>query len=35
LIELRQGALLKVAHGLTTAEEVVRAVPPKYLGLEG
>jgi hypothetical protein len=35
LIELRQAALLKVAHGLTTAEEVIRAVSPEYLGLEG
>lgn len=34
LIELRHGALLKVAQGQTTAEEVVRAVPAEYLGLE-
>jgi type II secretory ATPase GspE/PulE/Tfp pilus assembly ATPase PilB-like protein len=34
LIELRQSALLKVAQGLTNAEEVVRAVPSEYLGLE-
>jgi type II secretory ATPase GspE/PulE/Tfp pilus assembly ATPase PilB-like protein len=34
LIELRQASLLKVAQGKTTAEEVVRAVPPEYLGLE-
>jgi type II secretory ATPase GspE/PulE/Tfp pilus assembly ATPase PilB-like protein len=34
-IELRRSALVKVAQGQTTAEEVVRAVPPEYLGLEG
>jgi type II secretory ATPase GspE/PulE/Tfp pilus assembly ATPase PilB-like protein len=34
LIELRQAALLKVAQGLTTAEEVVRAMPAEELGLE-
>jgi type II secretory ATPase GspE/PulE/Tfp pilus assembly ATPase PilB-like protein len=34
LIELRQAALLQVARGQTTAEEVVRAVPTEYLGLE-
>lgn len=34
LMELRQSALLKVAQGLTNAEEVVRAVPSEYLGLE-
>jgi type II secretory ATPase GspE/PulE/Tfp pilus assembly ATPase PilB-like protein len=31
LIELRQSALLKVAQGLTTAEEVARAVPAEFL----
>ena len=35
MIELRQAALLKVAHGETTAEEVIREVPSEYLGLEG
>jgi type II secretory ATPase GspE/PulE/Tfp pilus assembly ATPase PilB-like protein len=34
LIELRQAALLQVARGQTTAEEVVRAVASEYLGLE-
>jgi type II secretory ATPase GspE/PulE/Tfp pilus assembly ATPase PilB-like protein len=34
MTELRQAAMLKVARGLTTAEEVVRAVPFEYLGLE-
>jgi type II secretory ATPase GspE/PulE/Tfp pilus assembly ATPase PilB-like protein len=34
MIELRQAALLKVAQGQTTAEEVVRAVPAEFLGLE-
>lgn len=35
MIELRQAALLKVARGETTAEEVLRDVPSEYLGLEG
>ncbi|HEY7422939.1 MAG TPA: GspE/PulE family protein [Gemmataceae bacterium] len=35
MIELRQAALLKVARGETTAEEVIRDVPSEYLGLEG
>jgi type II secretory ATPase GspE/PulE/Tfp pilus assembly ATPase PilB-like protein len=35
MIEMRQAALLKVARGETTAEEVVRDVPSEYLGLEG
>ncbi len=35
MIELRQAALLKVARGETTAEEVIRDVPTEYLGLEG
>ncbi len=34
MTELRQAAMLKVARGQTTAEEVVRAVPFEYLGLE-
>jgi type II secretory ATPase GspE/PulE/Tfp pilus assembly ATPase PilB-like protein len=33
-VELRQAAVLKVAQGLTTIEEVVRAVPPECLGME-
>ncbi len=33
-IEFRQAALLKVAKGETTVEEVFRAVPTEYLGLE-
>jgi type II secretory ATPase GspE/PulE/Tfp pilus assembly ATPase PilB-like protein len=35
MIELRQAALLKVARGETTAEEVLRDVPSEDLGLEG
>jgi general secretion pathway protein E len=35
MIEMRQAALLKVARGETTAEEVIRDVPSEYLGLEG
>jgi type II secretory ATPase GspE/PulE/Tfp pilus assembly ATPase PilB-like protein len=34
MIEMRQAALLKVARGETTAEEVLRDVPTEYLGLE-
>ncbi len=34
LIELRKVALLEVARGVTTAEEVVRAVPAESLGLD-
>ena len=34
MIEMRQAALLKVARGETTAEEVIRDVPSEYLGLE-
>jgi type II secretory ATPase GspE/PulE/Tfp pilus assembly ATPase PilB-like protein len=34
MIEFKQSALLKVALGQTSAEEVLRAVPSEYLGLE-
>jgi general secretion pathway protein E len=34
LIQCRQTALLKVARGETSVEEVMRAVPPEHLGLE-
>ena len=34
LIQCRQTALLKVARGETTVEEVMRAIPPEHLGLE-
>jgi type II secretory ATPase GspE/PulE/Tfp pilus assembly ATPase PilB-like protein len=34
MVELRHAALLKVARGQTTVEEVVRHVPVEYLGLE-
>jgi type II secretory ATPase GspE/PulE/Tfp pilus assembly ATPase PilB-like protein len=34
LLDLRRGALLKVAHGETSAEEVLRAIPPEELGLD-
>src|SRR5262249_50461877 len=33
-IEFRQAALLKVAKGETTVEEVFRVVPTEYLGVE-
>jgi type II secretory ATPase GspE/PulE/Tfp pilus assembly ATPase PilB-like protein len=33
-IEFRQAALLKVAQGETTVEEVFRVVPSEYLGVE-
>jgi type IV pilus assembly protein PilB len=35
MMEMRQAALLKVAHAETTAEEVIRDVPSEYLGLGG
>ena len=34
MIEFRQAALLKVAQGQTTVEEVFRAVPTEYLAVE-
>jgi len=34
MIQLRQAALLKVAQGQTTAEEVVRLIPAEDLGLD-
>jgi type II secretory ATPase GspE/PulE/Tfp pilus assembly ATPase PilB-like protein len=34
LLEFRHSALLKVARGETTVEEVLRVVPTEYLGLE-
>jgi type II secretory ATPase GspE/PulE/Tfp pilus assembly ATPase PilB-like protein len=34
MIEFRQAALLKVARGETSIEEVFRAVPSEYLGLD-
>lgn len=35
MIELRQSALLHVARGVTSIEEIFRSVPTEYLGLEG
>ena len=34
MIEFRRGALLKVAKGVTSTEEILRDVPAEYLGLE-
>jgi type II secretory ATPase GspE/PulE/Tfp pilus assembly ATPase PilB-like protein len=34
LVELRRSALLKVAQGETNVEEVFRAIPSEYLGVE-
>jgi type II secretory ATPase GspE/PulE/Tfp pilus assembly ATPase PilB-like protein len=34
MIEFKQSALLKVARGQTSAEEVLRVVPTEYLGLD-
>jgi len=34
ILEFRQAALLKVARGQTSAEEVVRVIPTEYLGLD-
>lgn len=33
-IEFRRAALLKVAQGVTSTEEIVRAVPVEYLGID-
>lgn len=35
LLDLRRAALLLVARGSTSAEEVLRAIPPEDLGLDG
>jgi type II secretory ATPase GspE/PulE/Tfp pilus assembly ATPase PilB-like protein len=34
MIEFRRGALLKVAQGVTSTEEMLRSVPSEHLGLE-
>ena len=34
MIEFRRGALLKVAQGVTSTEELLRGVPAEYLGIE-
>lgn len=34
MVEFRRSALLKVAQGVTSTEEMLRAVPSEYLGLE-
>jgi len=34
MVEFRRGALLKVAQGTTSTEEMLRVVPSEYLGLE-
>ncbi|MFO0915721.1 MAG: GspE/PulE family protein [Pirellulales bacterium] len=34
MIEFRRGAMLAVAHGTTSTEEILREVPAEYLGLE-
>ena len=34
MIEFRRGALLKVAQGVTSTEEILRDVPAEYLGIE-
>jgi type II secretory ATPase GspE/PulE/Tfp pilus assembly ATPase PilB-like protein len=35
LIEMRQVALVKVARGMTTVEELLRVIPVEFLGLTG
>jgi type II secretory ATPase GspE/PulE/Tfp pilus assembly ATPase PilB-like protein len=35
MIEFRRAAMLKVAQGITSTEEVLRELPAEYLGLEG
>jgi type II secretory ATPase GspE/PulE/Tfp pilus assembly ATPase PilB-like protein len=34
MIEFRRGALIKVARGITSTEEMIRCVPSEHLGLE-
>ncbi len=34
MVEFRRGAMLKVAQGVTSTEEILRDVPQEYLGLE-
>lgn len=34
MIEFRRGAMVKVAQGVTSTEEILRDVPAEYLGLE-
>jgi len=34
MLEFRQAALLKVAHGITSTEEVFRVIPPEHLMLD-
>jgi len=34
MVEFRRGALLKVAQGATSTEEILRDVPAEFLGLE-
>ena len=34
MVEFRRGALLKVAKGVTSTEELLRSVPAEYLGVE-
>jgi type II secretory ATPase GspE/PulE/Tfp pilus assembly ATPase PilB-like protein len=35
MVEFRRAAMLKVAQGITSTEEVLRELPAEYLGLEG
>jgi type II secretory ATPase GspE/PulE/Tfp pilus assembly ATPase PilB-like protein len=34
MVEFRRAALLKVAQGITSTEEVLRELPAEYLGVE-
>ena len=34
MVEFRRGAMVKVAQGETSTEEVLRTVPTEYLGLD-
>ena len=34
MIEFRRAALLNVAQGITSTEEMMRSVPSEYLGIE-
>jgi type II secretory ATPase GspE/PulE/Tfp pilus assembly ATPase PilB-like protein len=34
MVEFRRAALLKIAQGITSTEEVLRELPVEYLGVE-
>ena len=34
MIEFKRSAMIQVAQGVTSTEEILRDVPPEYLGIE-